>query len=76
MGFDNWLEIGLGVLFVAALVCGVKWQQAKALLKEVAEALTATSEALADDDVSSAERTKLLKEWADVILSAKTLIGK
>lgn len=76
MNLENWLEIGFGLMFVAALIFGLKWKQAKTLLKEVAEALTATSAALDDDDISAKERTKLLKEWGDVILAAKSLIGK
>jgi len=76
MSLDNWFQVGFGVLFLISLLCGLKWKQAKALLKEVAEALTATSAALEDDDITLSERKKLLKEWKEVILAAKTLAGR
>uniref|UniRef100_A0A6M3KLC2 Holin n=1 Tax=viral metagenome TaxID=1070528 RepID=A0A6M3KLC2_9ZZZZ len=76
MDFDMIAQIAAGVLFLASIVFGLKWKHAKALLKEVSEALTATSAALEDDDVTDIERRKLLKEWSDVITAAKSLIGK
>uniref|UniRef100_A0A6M3IQ98 Holin n=1 Tax=viral metagenome TaxID=1070528 RepID=A0A6M3IQ98_9ZZZZ len=76
MSFDNWLEVAFGILFIITLILGVKWKQAKNLLKELAEALTATSVVVEDDDITAEERKVLLKEWVDVINSAKRLIGK
>jgi len=76
MDFDTIAQIAAVALFLISIVLGLKWKQAKNLLKQVAEALTATSAALEDDDVTDIERRKLLKEWSDVITAAKSLIGK
>ena len=76
MDFDTLMQIALGVLFLLSVIFGLKWKQAKGLLKEVAEALTATSQALEDDDVTDIERRKLMREWSDVITAARALIGK
>ena len=76
MDLENWLEIGLLVLFLVSLFFGAKWQQAKFLLRELAEALTATSNALDDNDITAPERSGLLREWSEVILAAKQLIGR
>jgi len=76
MDIDLIMQIVVAVLFVVSLFCGLKWKQAKGLLKEVAEALTATSDALEDNDITALERKKLFKEWGDVIMAAKGLVGK
>lgn len=70
------LEVVSVVLLVLSAVFGFRYKQAKALLKEVAEALTVSSEALEDDQITAEERSKILKEWADVISAARKLIGK
>ena len=62
------------ILAVIAGIFAMKWSKAKALLKEMAEALTCTSDALADDKLSETERAMLLREWADVIRAARNLI--
>jgi len=76
MNWETILAIVSSILFIISIVTGVKWSQAKNVLKEVAEALTVTSEALADDAVSNTERQTILKEWGDVIAAAKALIGR
>ena len=77
METSNWVQIVvIIVLLVLSGFFAGKWQKAKVLLKETAEALTATSEVLADDKVTSEERQLLLKEWADVITAAKDLLNK
>jgi len=75
----DWLKLALGILVTAGgafTVVLTKWTTAKKLLKEVAEALTDTSNALADDDVTASERQTLLKSWAEVIQVARELVGK
>ena len=68
------LTIGAVVLAFKWGKTNEKWVNAKVLLKEVAEALTATSNALADDKLSEKEKDELLWEWRDVIIAAKDLI--
>ena len=80
MTFENWLQVISGGLFIVvsivSLIFGLKWKLAKDLLKQVAEALTATSAALEDDDVTHSERQALLREWGEAITAARSLIGK
>ncbi len=76
MDFDTIVQIVASVLFLISIVFGMKWRQAKALLKEVAEALTVTSNALEDDDIMPSEREALLREWRDVIIAARELLRK
>jgi len=63
------------VLAMIAALFYAKWQQVKKLLAEVAQALTVTSKALEDDNVTDAERNQILTEWADVIRAARGLFG-
>jgi len=44
------------------------------LAKELAEALKATSEAIADEHVTEEEAKKIVKEWKDVIEAGKKLL--
>lgn len=76
MDFDMIVQIIAVILFLISILFGLKWKQAKALLKEIAEALTATSDALDDDDVTDIERRNILKEWGDVITAARSLLRK
>ena len=74
MDIDILFLILSAILAVIAGIFAMKWSKAKALLKEMAEALTCTSDALADDKLLETERTMLLREWADVIRAARNLI--
>ncbi len=69
----NWYAIISIVLFILTIFSGIKWVQAKRCLEELAEALTSTSNALADDKITDDERKRLLTEWADVIVAARDL---
>lgn len=64
------------VLGIVAIIFGVKWHQVAKLLKEAGEALITTSEAMEDKKITKEEVVKVLKEWADVILAGKKLVGK
>ena len=68
------LAIILMVLVGKLGIANEKWIRSKVLLKELAEALTATSIALQDDKLTDKERDELLREWRDVIISARDLI--
>lgn len=70
-----WIIIS-AVLAIITAIFAVKWVRAKALLKEVGEAITALSECLEDDKITDAERGRLLKECRDVITAAAKLFGK
>jgi len=72
----NWIEIIGLVLLVISVLFGAKWRQAKGLLKEVAEALTGLSDAVADDKITEAEQRQLLKDFAEVIEAARNLINR
>jgi len=77
MEIPNWVQIV--VIVVLLLLSGFfagKWRKAKNLLKQVAEALTALSEAVDDDKITPEELKLLQKEWFEVILAAKDLLGK
>ena len=63
------------VLFILAGVFAAKWMKAKIILKEVAEALNVTYDALNDNTISKEEKTKILKEWADVAAAVKGFLG-
>ena len=62
------------ILAVMTGLFAFKWIKAKILLKEVAEALTATSIALQDDRLTDKEKDEIFREWRDVIIAAKDLI--
>jgi len=68
------LAVILMVLVGKLGIANEKWIRSKVLLKELAEALTATSIALQDDKLTDKERDELLREWRDVIISARDLI--
>lgn len=68
--------IALIVVGVLSIALTVKWQQAKHLIKQAAEALTAFSDAIEDDKLTKKELQKLAKEWGEVVLAFKKLIGK
>lgn len=72
---DAW-QIAFVVVTVFSIVAGTRWRHFKALLKELAEAMKAVSDAVEDDSISQAETKKILKEWGDVIAAAKKLIGR
>lgn len=64
------------VMMVMTIVAGTRWRHFKAVLKETAEALTVTSDALADDKITATEKKSIAKEWAEVMAAAKKLIGR
>lgn len=72
---DFWQILAI-VMTAMTIVAGARWRHFKAVLKEAAEALTVTSDALADDKVTETERSRIAKEWSDVIAAAKKLIGR
>jgi len=72
----DWQIIVPIILGVVAIVFGVKWHQVASLLKETGEALITTSEAMEDKKITKDEVVQILKEWADVILAGKKLVGK
>ena len=72
----DWQTIALIVLGVLSIVLGIKWQQVKHLIKEGAEALTELSGAIEDDKLTKEELRALAREWGDVILAFRKLIGK
>lgn len=72
----NFWQILAIVMTVMTIVTGSRWKHFKAVVKELAEALTVTSDALADDKITKTERGKIAKEWADVIAAGKKLIGR
>ncbi|MBA7694944.1 hypothetical protein ES703_103560 [subsurface metagenome] len=64
------------VMTVMTIVAGTRWAHFKNLLKELAEAMTAVSDAVEDDDITKPEMKKMTKEWGEVIAAAKKLIGR
>jgi len=76
---EDYIAIALpivAVILVVVTTFWTKWANTKALLKELAEALTALSEAIADNDITQKEIDKLLSEFKDVIKAAAKLVGK
>ena len=65
----DWFAFASVVLAVIAIVAGVYWVKAKRVIKEVAELLTAISDAVEDDDVTKDELKKIVEEFGDVIAS-------
>ena len=72
---DFWMILGI-VMTVMTIVAGTRWAHFKNLLKELAEAMTAVSDAVEDDDITKPEMKKMTKEWGEVIAAAKKLIGR
>ena len=72
----DWQIIVIIILGMFSAIAGAKWQQAKNLLKEAAEALQTYSNTLADDKATKAELKDCLKETLDVIVAFKKLMGK
>jgi len=64
------------VLGIVVIVGGIKFKQAKNLVKQMAEALTALSTALDDDAVTYAEAKNIASEFKDVIEAAIKLFRK
>lgn len=75
MGGELTLGIISTVLLVLSGVFAAKWAKAKKVLKELAEAITATSDVLEDNILTDEEKGKAIKEWKDVYTSAKALLG-
>ena len=72
----DWIQILTIVFGVIAVIFGIKWRNAKALLREGAEALKAISDAIEDDQLTKAEIAGILQECSDVVLAFKKLIGR
>jgi hypothetical protein len=64
------ISVGLGILM---LIFGIAWARAKALVRELAEALTVLSNALEDDEISSGELRDLISEFQHVVDAARKL---
>ncbi len=77
METQNWVQIVIVIflLLLSGFFAG-KWTKAKHLLKQIAEALTALSDAIDDNKITIEELQLLRKEFFDVIEAAKELIGK
>ncbi len=70
---ENYIQLTLAILAVVVSVLVViwrKWSKTKRLLKELAEALTALSIALEDDNVTKEEVALLAQHFADAIEAA------
>jgi len=72
---DVW-QILFIAMTVVTIVTGARWKHFKSLVKELAEALAATSDAIEDDKITDLEKKNIAKEWTDVIVAGKKLIGK
>lgn len=72
----DWQIIIPIILGIVAVLCGIKWHQVASLLKETGEALITTSEAMEDKKITPTEVKDILREWAEVILAGKKLVGK
>ena len=66
----------LGVVIVIASTIWVRWAKAKALLKELSEALVCLSNAIEDNKFTREELEKLAEEFGDVIIVAGNLFKK
>lgn len=65
-GWDNIATIGVALLVMLGL-----WKRAKSIIRELAEALMATSNAIEDDDVDMNECRRIVDSFWDVILAAR-----
>jgi len=67
----NWLEIVAWIVAIAFLVLSAIFRkqvnQAKGVMKELAEAMSTTVQAMEDGKVTVEEAKKIVKEWKDVI---------
>ncbi len=69
----DWTTIAAIILGIISVFIGAKWQKAKKVLLETAEALTAVSLALKDDKLTKEEIVNIAKEFNDIILAAKDI---
>lgn len=65
-GYDTIATIVIAVLSMAGL-----WGKAKDIIRELAQALTVTSDAIVDDDVTTEECLEIADEFYDVYLAAR-----
>ena len=72
----DWWMIATGVITILGAVTTFKWRGAKNLLKETAEALMVTAEAIDDDTITMDEAKAMASEWGDVIAAARDMAGK
>lgn len=72
----DWSVIITAILGILAIFTSVKWTQLKKVLKEAAEAMSATSAALEDDRLSKDEVASILKEWSELLAAGKKLFSK
>ena len=69
------MEIDLGliaeiltiILALLSIFLGAKYQEAKRIMKEVAEAMDKTYKAIEDDKITKDELKQVIKEWMDVL---------
>ena len=67
------LTVGFGI---ATTLLGVKYRKVKRTLKELGEAITATSNAIDDDKLTEKEIKSVVKEWNDVVSIWTTSLPK
>jgi len=60
-------EIISVLLVLLTTFLGMKYNKAKQTLKELGEAITTTSKALEDDELTVGELKAILEEWNDVV---------
>lgn len=60
------------IIGVFSVFAGKYWKKAKAFIKELGEALTTVTSALADDKITAEEMKKVVKEFMDVYLLLKS----
>ena len=71
-----WDMVISGALLILSAILAFRVSKAKKLLKELAEALTTLSDAIADDNVSVEECKSIRAEFIHVILAARDLLGR
>jgi len=67
----DWEWIITAVLAVVGMVLGGYLKRVKRLLKELAEALKTTVDAIENDVVTREELKKMVKEWKDVLKAVR-----
>ena len=76
----NWIELtGYIIGLIGVIFGGVfwkKWSQVVRLLKEMGEAFTKTSLALADKRLTKDEAIGLLQAWREVVQAVYALVGR
>ena len=61
----------IATIVIALLGLTGFWKKTKSIIRESAQAITAISDAIADDEVSGEEAQEIADEFYDVILAAR-----